>query len=68
MRLKDGEPAGCRRRRCGSPTVRVEGSNVNVVESMVGMIALSRQFEMQMKLMQNAESNEQRAAQLLSIK
>ncbi len=45
----------------------IEGSNVNVVESMVGMIALARQFEMQMKLLQTAESNEQRAAQLLSM-
>lgn len=54
------------------PTVRVadgalEGSNVNVVESMVGMIALARQYEVQMRLLQNAENNEQRATQLLSI-
>jgi flagellar basal-body rod protein FlgF len=45
----------------------VEGSNVNVVDAMVSMIALSRQFEMQMKLLQNADSNEQRASQLLSM-
>ena len=44
----------------------LESSNVNVVESMVGMIALSRQFEMQMRLLQTAEQNSQRAAQLLS--
>lgn len=55
------------------PNVRVvegalEGSNVNVVESMVGMIALARQFELQMRLLQTAEGNEQKAAQLLSIK
>ncbi len=43
----------------------LEGSNVNVVEAMVGMIALSRQFEMQMKMMQTAEQNEQRAQSLL---
>lgn len=43
----------------------LEGSNVNVVESMVGMIQLARQFEMQMQLMRNAETNDQRAAQLL---
>lgn len=53
------------------PAVRVaegalEGSNVNVVESMVGMISLARQYEVQMRLLQNAENNEQRAAQLLS--
>lgn len=44
----------------------LEGSNVNVVEAMVGMIALSRQFEMQMKMMQTAEQNEQRAQTLLA--
>ncbi len=46
----------------------LEGSNVNVVEAMVGMIAVSRQFEMQMRLMSTAEANEQRASQLLSIR
>lgn len=45
----------------------IEGSNVNVVESLVGMIAVSRQFELQMKLMQNAENNEQQASRLLAI-
>ena len=52
-------------------TVRVapgalEGSNVNIIDAMVGMIAASRQFETQMKLLQNAEQNDQRAAQLLA--
>ena len=45
----------------------LEGSNVNVVEAMVDMISLSRQFETHMKLLQNAEGNAQRAGQLLSI-
>lgn len=44
----------------------LEGSNVNVVESMIGMIALSRQFEMQMRMLQTAESNDARAASVLS--
>lgn len=44
----------------------IEGSNVNVVESMVNMIAAARQFETQMKLLQTAEQNDQRAAQLLA--
>ena len=44
----------------------LESSNVNVVEAMVGMIALSRQFEMQMRMLQNAEQNAQRAASLLN--
>ncbi|SFW14692.1 flagellar basal body rod protein FlgF [Nitrosovibrio sp. Nv17] len=45
----------------------LEGSNVNVVEALVDMIALSRQFEAHMKLLQNAEGNAQRASQLLSL-
>jgi flagellar basal-body rod protein FlgF len=45
----------------------LEGSNVNVVDSMVDMIALARQFEMHMALMKNAESNEAKAAQILSL-
>ena len=45
----------------------VESSNVNPVECMVSMITLSRQFDMQMKLLQNAESNARQASQLLGI-
>lgn len=45
----------------------LEGSNVNVVEAMVGMIALSRQFEMQMKLLQTAQNDAQQAAKLLTL-
>ena len=43
----------------------LESSNVNAVSAMVDMINLARQFEMQMKLLQNAEQNEQRASQIL---
>lgn len=55
------------------PSVRVaagylEGSNVNAVEAMVGMIAVSRQFEIQMKLLETMNANDQRATQLLSIR
>jgi flagellar basal-body rod protein FlgF len=45
----------------------VEGSNVNAVETMVGMIAASRQFEQQIKMLQTAETNDKAASQLLSI-
>lgn len=45
----------------------LEGSNVNSVEAMVAMIAASRQFEQQMKLMQTAETNDKTASQLLSL-
>jgi flagellar basal-body rod protein FlgF len=45
----------------------LEGSNVNVVDAMVTMISLARQFETQMKLVQSAENNANKASQLLSM-
>lgn len=44
----------------------LEGSNVNPVEAMVGMIAAARQFEYQMRMLQNGEGNDRSASQLLS--
>ncbi|HMV17674.1 MAG TPA: flagellar basal-body rod protein FlgF [Zoogloea sp.] len=53
------------------PAVRVasgylEGSNVNVVEQMVSMISLSRQFEMQTKMLTTAQENDRSAAQVIT--
>jgi flagellar basal-body rod protein FlgF len=45
----------------------LEGSNVNVIDAMVSMISLARQFETQMKLVQSAENNANKASQLLSM-
>ncbi len=45
----------------------LEGSNVNPVEAMVGMIAAARQFEQQMRLLTTAESSDKSASQLLNI-
>jgi flagellar basal-body rod protein FlgF len=45
----------------------LEGSNVNAIETMVGMIQTARQFEVQMRLLQTAESNDRSAGQLLSM-
>lgn len=66
---------GLFRQRNGAPAavdenVRVaggflEGSNVNVVEQMVMMISLGRQFEMQTRMLQTAEANDRAAAQVL---
>lgn len=66
FRTKDGNPADA------DAVVNViggtlEGSNVNTVDAMVTMISLARQFEMQMTLMKNAESNETKASQLLAL-
>lgn len=44
----------------------LEGSNVNIVDALVGMIAVARQFETQMRLMSTAEQNSRDAAKLLS--
>jgi len=66
FRLKSGQPADA------DPNVRLssstlEGSNVNVTDAMVNLISLSRQFEMQIKLLQTADTNAQRADQILSL-
>lgn len=65
FRLKSGDQAEA------DANVRIadgtlEGSNVNVVDAMIGMISAARQFEMQLKLLQSAEQNEQKAGSLLS--
>ena len=45
----------------------LEGSNVNPVEAMVGMIAAARQFETQMKLLQTAQADANAAGKLLTM-
>lgn len=65
FRLRDGSTAD------QSETVTVtsgavEGSNVNPASAMVDMIALARQFEMQMKLIQHGEEDDKQATQLLN--
>jgi flagellar basal-body rod protein FlgF len=45
----------------------LEGSNVNVVESMVNMIDLARQFDLNMKMVQTAQTNGDKANQILSL-
>jgi flagellar basal-body rod protein FlgF len=65
FRLRDGSAAPV------DPNVQVaagflEGSNVNVVDQLVAMISLQRQYETQMKLLSTAEQNDRAAAQLLT--
>jgi len=45
----------------------LENSNVNVVEAMVRMIGLGRQFDLNMSILKNADSNAAKATQLLSM-
>ena len=66
FRQADGTPAQ------NDPLVRIvdgviEGSNVNPVDSMVNMISLARQFDMQMSLLKNAENNAAKATQILAL-
>ena len=43
----------------------IEGSNVNAVEELVGVLGLSRQYEMQVKLMQTVKQNDEASARML---
>lgn len=45
----------------------LEGSNVSVVDALVSMISLGRQFDLQMKLLQNVQANDGKASQLLNL-
>jgi flagellar basal-body rod protein FlgF len=45
----------------------LEGSNVNPLESMVAMIANAKRYEMQLKVIESANENAQRANSLLSL-
>lgn len=66
FRLRSGAPAAV------DSNVQVaggtlEGSNVSMVESMVDMISLARQFEMQMRMLKTASDDAQQASKLFNI-
>jgi len=70
-------PDGLFERADGLPAVAAEGvsvvsgvvenSNVNAVHEMTRILALAREFEIQLRLMQSAEENDQAATSLISI-
>ena len=74
--LKRGDD-GLFRTKNGTPVPRdpavfaigeaLEESNVNMVESMVKMISLGRQFEMNMKLLKDVDDNANKASQIMNI-
>jgi flagellar basal-body rod protein FlgF len=66
FRRRDGEPADADENVRLAPET-LEGSNVNPVDSMVRLISLARQFEMQVKMLQSADQNASRADQVLAI-
>ena len=43
----------------------VENSNVNVVNEMTEILAIAREFEIQLRMMQTAEQNDEAASELL---
>jgi flagellar basal-body rod protein FlgF len=45
----------------------LESSNVNSIEAMVNMIALARQFEVQVKIMKTAEENEASTTRIMDL-
>jgi len=45
----------------------LEGSNVNAVSAMADMISLSRQYEMNVRMMQTAQENSEASARLLQM-
>ncbi len=45
----------------------IEGSNVNAVNEMTSIMSLSRQYEMQIKIMQTAKENSEASSRLLSF-
>ena len=68
---------GLFRTRVGEPAVldenvklaseTLEGSNVNAADSLVSMITLARQFDMQIKMLQTADANANKASQILTM-
>jgi flagellar basal-body rod protein FlgF len=66
FRLRDGSAADsdARVKLVGGA---LETSNVNVVDGMVSMISLARQFDMHMKMLEHAENNDTKATQLLGM-
>lgn len=66
FRLKSGQPAPADVNVQLAPK-SLEGSNVNMVESLVNMITISRSFDLQTKLLTKAENNDAKAGQVLSL-
>jgi flagellar basal-body rod protein FlgF len=45
----------------------LEGSNANPIDAMVNMISLARKFDMQMKMLQSADTNAQHATSIITL-
>lgn len=67
FRLRGGDPAPLDE-QVTVVAGTLEASNVNAAEQMVHMISLSRQFELQLKMITNANDNDKAAAQILTVR
>jgi flagellar basal-body rod protein FlgF len=45
----------------------LEASNVNPVDAMVRMLSLSKQFDLQMEMLKNAQTNGAKSSQIMSL-
>lgn len=66
FRSADGQPAEADA-RVQLVSGALETSNVNAAEALVNMVSLARQFEMQMKVLGNAEANHRSTDKVLSM-
>ncbi len=69
FRMPDGNPAPA---ATFDPSLKVlsgvlEGSNANPMSSMVSLIDNARRYEMQMQVIKNVDTNEQKANGILSM-
>jgi flagellar basal-body rod protein FlgF len=67
IRLKDGAPAAQVDDNVQVASGFVEGSNVNSIASLTEILSLSRQYELQVKLMSQADQNSEASARLLQF-
>jgi flagellar basal-body rod protein FlgF len=66
FRLKSGRPAPADPRVQLAPGA-LEGSNVSMVDALVQMIAHARHYDLQVKLLQTAESNSRQWGEVLNL-
>ena len=67
IRMKQGQPAPQPDANATVQSGFLEASNVNAVEEMTSILALSRQFELHVKMMRTAEDDSQAMARVLQF-
>jgi flagellar basal-body rod protein FlgF len=67
IRMKSGQPAPQADANASVQSGVLEASNVNAVDEMTSILALSRQFELHVKMMKTAEEDSQSMARVLQF-